>query len=154
MSNIFQDLLNNQIEDEYITEAAYPVNIPYNKMIKKQVFLPQGSPVGRGVICFLYTHNFDESFELMTNPSNLLPKNKYHYYYYNKDYIGKILGKNYKFRDYDIRKKYYDKVRENTNILPIINLNNLQNNKNIFFDLHRYIEIFEHTCYNFQQVIY
>ena len=56
MSNIFNDVLNDVIdlENDVFTEAFYPDSIPYLKTIKKRVSLPQGSPLGRGNLCFLY----------------------------------------------------------------------------------------------------
>ena len=151
MGNIFNDILNGEFDQEYFTEVAYPDDIPYLKTVKRNVLLPQGNPIGRGCFCYLYTHSFEESLELIKNPSNLLSKNKYHYYFYNVDYLGKIFGRKYKYRDFDLRKTYYEKIKSETKLLPILGLNKLTNNKNLFFDMHKYINIFESMSVKQQQ---
>lgn len=154
MSNIFEDVLSGNLDGELVTEAAFPSNIPYLRTMSKQILLPQGKPTGRGNLCFLYTHSFDESLALMTKPDNFPSRNKYLYYFYQRDYIGKVMNKRYKFRDNEIRKNYYRRLRENTKINPVINTKVLSTNRNMFFDLHRYINIFEYIAYNHQQVRY
>ena len=149
MGNIFDDISDGYLElsDEVVTEAAFPDSIPYLKTVRKQLMLPQGSPTGRGNICFLYSHNIDESIDIINNEVNFLKRNKYKYYYYERVYIGKLYNRRYRFRDFDIREEYYKKITDKTNLIPRVRLNMSSNdNRNIFIDLFRYIEIFTNIC--------
>ena len=83
MSNIFESVLNGEMDEELFTEAAFPDKIPYLRTMTKQVYLPEGVPVGKGNLCLLYTHSFKDSMELMTIQKNFQSKNKYCYYYYH-----------------------------------------------------------------------
>ena len=154
MSNIFESVLNGDMDEELFTEAVFPDRIPKLRTLSKQVFLPQGTPVGKGNLCFLYTNSFKDSMELMTSPKNFQSKNKYYYYYYQRDYIGHVLGKKYRFRDQEIRKNYYQEIKKTTKLTPIMNSSVLTNNRNMFVDLHRFITIFESICPTKQQVRY
>lgn len=156
MSNIFEDVLSGNLDEEIlVTEAFFPESIPYLRTTKKQILLPPGSPIGRGNLCFLYTHSFDESLDMISHPSNFLSKNKYHYYFYQRDYIGKVTNKKYRYRDQDIRKNYYQRIQaEAKNIHPVINIRALGTNRNMFYDLHRYVNIFEGICMYNQQIRY
>ena len=69
MGNIFDDMTDSVIDfnedDILVKEAVYPDKAPFNRVITKQIMLPQGDPVGRGNICFLYTTNTDQSIKLI-----------------------------------------------------------------------------------------
>lgn len=151
MGNIFDDsangLLNLSNEEEIVQEAVYPTALPYNKVFRKEIMLPIGEPVGKGNLCMLYSHNINESIDLMSNKVNFLSKNRYRYYYYNLFYQGKIYNRRYRFRDLDRRKEYYKKVEDLTDIKGRLKLTNTKSdNKNMFYDLFRYIEIFDSIC--------
>ena len=94
MGNIFEDMISMQLnpeQGELVTEATYVDNISYLKTLPKSILLPQGSPPGRGNLCFLYSKSIDDSIEFMKNPKNCLPKHYYNYYYYNLYYQGRLL---------------------------------------------------------------
>ena len=60
MSNIFNDISTgnlNLVEEEVFTEASYPSSVGYMKTMTRQISLPLGDPIGKGNICFLYSHN-------------------------------------------------------------------------------------------------
>lgn len=157
MSNIFEDVLNGDIclDDEIFTEAFFPSSIPYLKTIKKQVSLPQGSPIGKGNICFLYTNNIDESIKIIKNTENFLNRNYYKFYYYNLYYQGKIYNKKFRFREFDERESYYKRISDDTNLLTRIKLSNTKNdNRNMYYELFRYIDIFTGICKNLQPIKY
>lgn len=151
MGNIFDDLSNGIFsisQDESIfQEAVFPSSLPYTKVLRKEINLPFGEPMGKGNLCMLYSHNIKESIELMTSKENFLSKNKYRYYYYNSYYQGKIYNKRYRFNDFEKRKEYYLDVENLTDLKCKKKLVNTQNdNRNMFYDLFRYIEIFESIC--------
>ena len=142
MSNIFDDISDGYLEfgDEVMTEAAYPESIPYLKTVKKQVLLPQGLPGGKGNVCFLYSHNIDESIKMINNEVNFLKRNKYKFYYYPMLYIGKIYNKRFRFKDFDIRKDYYARIVEETGLKTKIRIDmGMNDNRNMFIDLFRHI---------------
>ena len=157
MGNIFDDISSGILDfsEELFTEAAFPDSIPYLRTIKKQVLLPQGSPIGKGNICFLYTHNIDESISIINNEVNFLKKNYYKFYYYNFFYQGKVYNKKFRFREMDERDEYYKKIQDNTKLLTKIKLTNIGNdNRNMFYDLFRYIDIFTGICSKLQPMKY
>jgi len=157
MSNIFNDILNDVVivEDELVTEAYFPDSIPYLKTVKKQVLLPQGSPIGKGNLCFLYSHNLEESISMIQSNVNFLNRNHYKYYYYNFYYQGKVYNKVFRFRETDERDAYYKTIADKTNLMTRLRLANTQNdNKNMYYELFRYIEIFNGICKNLQPLKY
>ena len=158
MDNIFDIVSSNSYFDnneEVVTEAVTPDTFPYMKMMRRQVILPQGSPIGRGNLCFLYSNNLSESINMMNNTKNFSNRNRYKYYYYNFSYIGKIYNKMFKFRELDKRKDIYKEVSEKTKITPRVNIRNTANdNRNMYYDLYRYLEIFTNICSNLQPMKY
>lgn len=157
MNNIFNDVLNDVIDlgDDVFTEAFYPDSVPYLKTVKKRVSLPQGSPVGRGNLCFLYTHNLEESISVINSTVNFLNVNHYKYYYYNLYYQGKIYNKTFRFREIDERENYYKTITDKTRLMTRNRLANTQNdNKNMYYELFRYIEIFTEICKKIQPIKY
>ena len=134
---------------ELITEAAYPESIPYMKTMTRQITLPKGKPIGRGNICFLYTNNFKESLNLMTNKKNFINGNQYYYYYYNPKYKGKIFNKIYNIKDLDARKEMYNKIKLETKIHPYVKLVIEANEtRNMYFEMSKYIEVFNSITHN------
>lgn len=143
------DYINNS-GSELFTEAVKMVSIPELKMVRKQVILDQGSPVGRGNMCFLYTNNFDESVKMMTNTNNFMSKNHYLLYFYPTIYAGKVYNKKFRFRENDKRSSYCDYINNKVKAVRGYDraILNMSENKNIFVDLHRYLEIFNSICVN------
>lgn len=154
MSNIFDDIINDMVDldNQVFTEAVFPESLPYLKTIKKQVTLPQGSPIGKGNLCFLYTHNQEESIKIINSSDNFLSRNHYKYYYYNFFYQGTIYNKKFRFREIDERKSYYEKISKETNLIPRIKFTS--DNRNTYYELFRYIEIFTNICHKLQPLRY
>lgn len=147
MGNIFDDINDVDSSLEVMTEAVYPESIQYMKTLNKQMYLPQGNPIGKGNLCFIYSYNLNDSIRVMTDKKNFNNKKHYKYYFYNMMYVGKLYNRNYRLRDFDIRKEYYQKVEDLTDLQTIINLNNIaNNNRNMFYETFRYLEIFDNIC--------
>ena len=100
--SIFDEIANGSIDiddsDELMTEAVTSDSIKYMKMVQKQIMLPQGSPIGKGNVAFLYTNNLDESINIINSTENCLAKRHYRYYYFNLLYQGKIYNKKFRYR--------------------------------------------------------
>ena len=155
---LFEDVINGDNElftestdnEEVFTEAVYPDKIPHLKLSTKIVYLPIGKEKSNmGNLCFLYTNSVDESIELMTNSTNFKSMKKYYYYYYNPVYIGKLYNKPYRFREVNLRKELYKKVKLNTNsiIHPYTKMNiDGKDLRNMFYDMSRYIQIYDNIC--------
>ena len=157
MSNIFNDISTgnlNLAEEEVFTEATYPSSVGYMKTMTRQISLPLGEPIGKGNICFLYSHNLNESIALMQNKTNFLNQNRYKFYYYNMLYSGKLYNKRYRFYDLEERKEYYKEIKDTTDITPRLKIANNQDNRNLFYDLFRYLEIFQSICSKLHPVKY
>ena len=68
--NYFEEIMNGNFDpstDEVVMEAYYPENIPYMKTTHKFITLPQGTPIGKGNLCLLYTKDQDESIKVIKN---------------------------------------------------------------------------------------
>lgn len=130
----------------------YPENIPYMKTVTKRVYLPAGEPVGKGNLIFLFSRSLQESMDIINEKTTFANNNKYKYYYYNRMYVGKIYNKRYRYREFDEQKAIYDTIEEQTNLkrypTPIgIRVNET---RNTYFDLFRYINILESRISNLQ----
>ena len=136
--------------DDIVLEAVQMTSIPEMKVVKKQVILSPGVPVGRGNMCFLYTKDFNQSIKMMTNNDNFITKNHYLLYFYPTTYAGKVNNKTFRYRENDERHKYCEivdkKVKGITGYDRVVI--NASEKRNIFIDLHRYINIFENACVN------
>ena len=151
MANIFDQIAggnfideNNEVVD-VMTEAVDidRVSFSYDKFVNKQVLLPQGKPIGRGNICFLYSHNMDESIELMTQKTNFIGKN-YRQYYRNFYYNGKLYNRVFRIKEREKRLEQYELLKKES-IKGIIRPDMVLN-KNTYYDLYKYIEIFNNIC--------
>lgn len=159
---IFEDMIKGNIslnsaeeDNEVVLEAVYPDSIDYLKMLSKQVLLPQGTPLGKGNIAFLYTHNIEESIGIINNSVNCLSKKRYKFYYYNILYFGKIYNKKFRYNMKEERKSIYKKIEDETTIIPKIKITNIgKDNKNMYYDLSKYIEIFTSICHKVQPLRY
>ena len=157
--SIFDEIANGSIDvddsDELITEAVTSDSIKYMKMVQKQIMLPQGSPIGKGNVAFLYTNNLDESINIINSTENCLAKRHYRYYYFNLLYQGKIYNKKFRYRLVDERKEIYEKVEKETPLTTRIRINHNGNDtKNMYYDLHKYLEIFTSICSKMQPLRY
>ena len=86
----------------------------------------------------------------MNEKQTFFSNNKYRWYFYNLNYIGKIGPKRYRFKDLKERIIIYKRVSENTNVLPyptrpVINQNE---QRNTYYDLFRYYQIFNSLTEN------
>ena len=158
MSNIFDELSQEIVDfsDDVFTEAVTSDSIPLLRMVTKQVLLPVGKPVGKSNLCFLYSHSLEESISLMNSTVNFLNKNHYKYYYYNYFYQGKIYNKKYRINELQERKEIYKQVESQvSNMKGRIRLTNTsQDNKNMYYELYRFLSIFESICSNLQPLRY
>lgn len=154
MGNIFEDMNDGfYSDDEYITEATEVSKVPYLRTIKRQVFLPTGNPTGKGCLCYMYTHSFDETLNLIKNRDNLKDKGKYKLYYYNYLYIGKLGVRNYRINTREERKVNYDRIKKEIPGFRVKLKFGDQGgigNLNTYVDLFTYINIFENICGKFQ----
>lgn len=158
MSNFFNEILNGNIPDvkdinetsdidtegEVFTEAVFADKIPYMKVFPRIFNLPKGDPFGKGIICFLYSRNVEDSINKMSNPINAIPGNRFYFYYINNIYKGKIYARMYRRRITEKRKEIYKKIQNDVPYVhpyrPLaINKNEL---RNIFIDLSEYVNIF------------
>lgn len=122
----------------------YVDDIPYMKTLPKKPALPKGNPIGKGNLIFLFSNSLETSIEMMNEKQTFFSNNKYRWYFYNLNYIGKIGPKRYRFKDLKERIIIYKRVSENTNVLPyptrpVINPNE---QRNTYYDLFRYYQIF------------
>ena len=120
--------------------------IPYNKTTIREVKLPSG--VGnKGNLCFLFSKDFDSSIEMMTNQKNCKSMGKYRLYFRNLKYIGKLTNnKIYRINELNSVQQIKDKLKtdcpmikfypQKTGIDP-------NENRNIFVDLYRWIDIYQ-----------
>lgn len=158
MSNIFDEFTQEKFTstEEIFTEAVSIDTLPHLRMVTKQVNLPIGSPIGKGNLCFLYTHDLSESISLINSNVNFLNRNHYKYYYYNYFYQGKIYNKKYRINELKERKSFYKEVEDNTKgIKGRLRITNTSvDNKNMYYDLYRFISIFQSICCNLQPLRY
>ena len=157
---IFDDIINGKeptiieetedlTDSSVFVEATYPDVIPYIKVTTRKVFLPIGTPKGRGNLCFLYNNSIEESFAQINSKANYISGNNYYFYYYTPIYQGKLYTKRYRIREIEERKAIYDRVEKETKLHPYLQLNVKPNeNRNMYFELSRYLNIFYSICDN------
>lgn len=155
---IFDDIINGKQPDltsfqesgkeaSVITEATYLSDMPYIKIVPRKIFLPRGEQRGRGNLCFLYTNSIDESIKQMNSTSNFISAHQYYFYYYNPIYQGVLYNKRYRYRNLEERKAIYERIEKETELHPYRNLNiNQRENRNMYFDLSKYLSIFFSIC--------
>ena len=140
-----EQLLRESMENTtevYILEAMYPDSLPYGKVMSRKINLPIGHPPGTGNLAFLYTTKFEDSLALIKNHTNVIPGQKYKWYFYQQDYRGMIWNKRYRFRNMQLRKSHYDTVRKSTTVKPYIaRIVSPDEEKNLLYDLHTYVSI-------------
>lgn len=99
-SNDTDELIMESGQDEsLIMEAGGIDKINEIMTINRKVILPQGKPVGKGNLAFLYANTVQESIATMVDKTNLMDKGKYKYFYYNLFYQGKLNGKMFRFKN-------------------------------------------------------
>jgi hypothetical protein len=146
--NSGEEVITESIEEEVITEAVYPEDIPYIKLVNKKITLPRGDTrLGRGNICFLYTKNTNESIEIINNNNNFNHNRKYFYYYFRPVYIGRLYNKTYRIRLMRERKDLYKTVETKTKIRGYRKAAiDSSDNRNLYFDMSKFNEIFTTLC--------
>ena len=77
----------------------YVKDIPYMKALPRKVLLPKGEPIGKGNLVFLFSNSIEESIDMINEPTTFTNNNKYYWYFYNLNYIGKVGVKRYRFKD-------------------------------------------------------
>lgn len=68
----------------------YPSNIPYMKTVRKKVLLDRGTPPRKGNLVFLFTESTNQSFDLMTQTTNLYSNGFMRFYFYPPRYNTRI----------------------------------------------------------------
>ena len=151
-SNDTEELTMESEQDEsLIMEAGGIDKINEIMTINRKVILPQGKPVGKGNLAFLYANTVQESIATMVDKTNLMDKGKYKYFYYNLFYQGKLNGKMFRFKNKKERESIYKSIPKGTKIIPRLNIKNIGNdNRNMYYDLSKYISIFTNICNKLQ----
>lgn len=120
-----------------------PKDIPYMKALQRQVTLPFGTPLGRGILVFLYANTLDKSIQDIMVEGTFSNKKKYHWYFLPARYYGKIYNKVFRKRDIKERLEIYTKVNKETGLTgyktEVIRPNE---DRNMYYDLYQHIQIF------------
>lgn len=129
----------------------YPQTIPYFTLFTREVMLPLGNPTGFGNMVYLFTNSVNDSIKLINNRTNFKhTANAYKYYFYNMKYSGKLNSKMFRINDRSVREKVYEKIQSQTDLTGIKMLDLKQiNGRNCFFEMSRYLEIFNTLSQNF-----
>lgn len=155
MSDLFRTIMEGKIEEnipediDIFTEAVKAEKIDYLKTYPKQIFLPFGDiRRGRGNVAMVYSHSLQESIDIMNNKDNCIGGVNYPLYYFNMLYQGKIHTKRFKYRLTNERKELYEEIKEKTSLVPKIKLSDsVSDNKNLYYDLYKYLEIFKSLAF-------
>ena len=134
----------------------YVDSIPYMIARQKRVALPRTddtNKLGFGNLVFLFTNNIGESIRIINNTDNLYHDGKYYYYYYNLQYSGTIAGRRYYIKDLQERKQIYQRISKETAINPHPpSLLNATPNKNCYFEMSKYFEIYRRMTQKFTPI--
>lgn len=129
---------------------VYPQKVPGFTLYTQPVMLPLGNPIGHGNLVYLFTNSVDDSIKLINNTTNFKhTSNAYKYYFYNMKYSGKIQSKIFRINDREVRDKVYEKINNQTDLTParFLDLKQL-NHRSCFFEMSRYLEIFNSLSQN------
>ena len=133
--------------------AIYLDKIPYLLVQNKRVALPRMSATNKNGfdnLVFLFTKDLTHSIEIINNTENCYHDGKYYYYYYNLLYTGTIAGRRYNIKDVKERKRVYNVITQTTHLRPHPpSLLNKTPNRNTYFDMHKYYEIFTYMTERF-----
>ena len=147
--NLFTQLIREKqipvIEDnqDVYMEAVFSEAIPYMKTTPKVFNLSKGNPNGKGNICFLYGNSTNDTLDYLMNGTNAIAGNRYYFYYFPYIYRGKVRNKPYREKLLDERKEIYEKIEKHKYLHPYTKMNIAPTeNRNMFYDLSHYIEIF------------
>ena len=141
----------NDSEEEVMLEAMYPDSLPYGKVMSRKVNLPNGTPAGCGSLVFLYTTSFEDSLALINDQTNAIFGQRYKMYFYEQNYAGTIWNKRYRIRNIQLRKDHYETIRKKTHLKPYLpKVLDTKIERNLVYDLHTYIEIFNTYSKNMQ----
>lgn len=131
-------------EDVLMTEAVYPDSIQPLKVVPKRISLPKGNPLGYGNLIYLYTPSFEDSLSVIKETVNVRSDSRYYWYYYEMLYRGTFYGKRYRYRNFNLRKEYYEKIKKNTSLHPYNRATIAETEKrNMYYELCTYLQIYE-----------
>ena len=119
-------------------------DLPYGKMVKRKCYMDKGNPTGKGNIAFILSNTLEQSLKITEDKENLIPMSYYHLFYYSTIYRGKVGVKRYyiKMTDKNVEIKKQVSDSSLTYIVPN-DLNKLNVNKNMYYDLSKNYEIFK-----------
>ena len=145
-----EELMMESASDTYFTEAVYPDSLQPLKVVPKRISLPKGNPIGYGSLVYLYTPSFEKSLSVIKETVNVRAENRYYWYYYEMLYRGAFYGKRYRYRNFNLRKEYYDKIKKNTSLHPYTK-NAISDNekRNMYYELCTYLQIYEGISKNY-----
>ena len=117
-------------------------NIPHLKVYKQKAYLPTDQKATTMYsIVFINNDSVQASKELMNN-SYLYHNNKFHFYYIDPTYMGKIAGKSYNIAFRKERELVYDDIESTVKTVNSIPTYNGLGGKNVYFDLCKYNAIY------------
>lgn len=113
-------------------------------VMNKQISLPKGEPTGYGNLVYLFSNSVQDSVKLMNNTENCQNLNHaFKFYYYNLTYSGRLYNKRYLCKDVNERKEAYNLVKRATSVTPFpLRPISGEFHKNTYYELSRYLEIF------------
>lgn len=117
-------------------------DIPHLKLFRTKVILPIDEKIQTmNSIVFVNNNSIDSTIDLMNN-KYIYHNNKYHYYYLDFMYRGKIHTKPYIINMRKDREALYEKIESNMRFIRTKLSFESIGNKNVYFDLFKYNEIF------------
>ena len=135
-------------EETTMTEAVYPSDLKKLMIRNVKVNLPKGEPHGKGWMVLLYTPSFESSLRIINNTETMAAGQWYRYYYYMMRYKGMIYNRRYNIRNFNLRKNHFKQIRTKTHLQPYVAEKiGPKETRNMYFDLHTYLEIFEKYAY-------
>jgi hypothetical protein len=117
-------------------------DIPHLKVYKQKTFLPRDEKISNMYsVVFINNNSFQDALNLIQN-EYLYHNNKYHFYFMDYEYRGKLFNRSYRFMLRKERSLLYDKLESTIkDISPIIQFE-LLNDRNFYFDLAQYNTIY------------
>ena len=120
--------------------------IPYNKTTIREVKLPFGEG-NKGNLCYLFSPDFESSIEMMTSPKNCKSMGRYRLYFRNLKYIGKLTNnKIYRINELNSIQDIKSTLKvecPSIKFYPIKTGINPDEQRNIFVDLYKWIDIYK-----------
>lgn len=149
MSTLFEQVMNLDriddtiLDDEYVTEAVSPENIPELTLFTRKVFLPKGEPVGRGNLVCHFANSVQDTIDEINNSENYaFLGTSYRYYFYNLTYSGTMKNRRFYMRDTKEKKEISEMIKKNTPLIPVQNSTLESFNRNCYFEMSKYLQIY------------